>query len=154
MHVRAFSFALAALLGAATLGVSGCGNDRPSVEIGTPGTGGTGAGEPSGGGGGTGSGPSGSGGVADCAEILKAYANLAVTAVKGKDAAASARDTLNGLKSKLPSDLQGDLTVVADAFGNIAENGVVAGSSALTSSAFVEANKNILGYLQDDCLPG
>jgi hypothetical protein len=92
--------------------------------------------------------------VADCAEILKAYANLAVSALKGKDAAASARDTLNGLKSKLPSDLQGDLTVVGDAFGNIAENGVVSGSAALTSSEFVEANKNILSYLRDDCLPG
>jgi hypothetical protein len=151
MHLRARSFVLVALLGGVSLGVAGCGNDRPSVEIGTPGSGGSGAGEPSG----TGSGPSGTdGGVADCAEILKAYANLAVSALKGKDAAASARDTLNGLKSKLPSDLQGDLTVVADAFGNIAENGVVSGSAALTSSEFVEANKNILSYLRDDCLPG
>jgi hypothetical protein len=150
MHLRARSFVLAALLGGVTLGVAACGNDRPAVEIGTPGSG-----EPSGGDGGTGSGPSGTdGGVADCAEILKAYANLAVTALKGKDAAASARDTLNGLKSKLPSELQGDLTVVADAFGNIAENGVVEGSSALTSSDFVEANKSILTYLRDDCLPG
>ena len=119
------------------------------MEIDQPGGAGTGSGEPSG------SAPSGTdGGLADCAEIFKAYASLAATAVKGEDAAAAAEKTLNGLKSKLPSDLQDDLAVVADAFGAIADKGVVDGSAALRSSAFVEASENIVGYLRDDCLPG
>ena len=74
--------------------------------------------------------------------------------MKGKDAAASAKKTLDDLAAKLPADLQGDLAVVADAFGQIAANGVVDGASALTSSEFVKANEHILGYLRDDCLPG
>jgi hypothetical protein len=74
--------------------------------------------------------------------------------VKGKDAAASAQKALDDLATKLPADLQGDLAVVADAFGQIAAKGVVDGASALTSSEFVTANEHILGYLRDDCLPG
>ena len=131
-----------------------CGNDRPKVEIGVPGTGGSGSDgsgdEPSG----TGSGGAGSGGLARCGEILRAYGSLAATAIQGEDAAANAKETLEGLADELPADLQDDLTVVADAFGTIAEEGVVQGASALTTSEFREANENILGYLQDDCLPG
>ena len=133
-----------------------CGDDRPDVQIGVPGTGGGGdsgsGGEP----GGTGSDGTGSGGggLARCGEILRAYGNLAATAVQGEDAAANARETLEGLADELPEDLQDDLTVIADAFGTIAEEGVVQGASALTTSEFREANENILGYLQDDCLPG
>lgn len=130
-----------------------CGNDRPKVEIGVPGTGGSDSGGSGGEPGGTGSG-GGSGGVARCGEILRAYGSLAATAIQGVDAAANARDTLEGLAGELPEDLQDDLTVVADAFGAIAEEGVVQGASALATTEFREANENILGYLRDDCLPG
>ena len=61
---------------------------------------------------------------------------------------------MEGLADELPEDLQDDLAVVADAFGAIAEEGVVDGGSELTTSEFREANQNILGYLRDDCLPG
>jgi hypothetical protein len=137
-------------------GLVACGNDRPKVEIGVPGTGGSGGESGSGGGqGGSGSDGSGSGGgLARCGEILRAYGNLAATAIQGEDAAANARETLEGLADELPADLQDDLTVVADAFGTIADEGVVQGASALTTSEFREANENILGYLRDDCLPG
>ena len=42
---------------------------------------------------------------------------------------------------------------MADAFG-AGRGGIVEGASELTTSEFREANENILGYLQDDCLPG
>jgi hypothetical protein len=147
-RLRHLALALAVV---AAGGLVACGNDRPQVQIGVPGTGGSGdsGGEPSG----TGSG-GGSGGLARCGEILRAYGNLAATAIQGEDAAAKARDTLEGLADELPEDLQDDLTVVADAFGTIAEEGVVQGAAALTTSEFREANENILGYLRDDCLPG
>jgi hypothetical protein len=139
---------LALLLPLAVAGLVACGSDHGSVGVRPPTSG-----EPSGTAGG--SGPSATdGGLADCGEILKAYAQLATTAVKGKDAAASAGKTLADLAAKLPADLQGDLAVVADAFGQIAAKGVVDGASALTSSEFVKANEHILGYLRDDCLPG
>jgi hypothetical protein len=147
-RLRHLALALAVV---AAGGLVACGNDRPKVEIGVPGTGGSGdsGSEPSG----TGSG-GGSGGLARCGEILRAYGDLAATAIQGEDAAANARDTLEGLADELPEDLQDDLTVVADAFGTIADEGVVQGASALTTSEFREANENILGYLRDDCLPG
>jgi hypothetical protein len=143
-------FALVLPLAAA--GLVACGSDHGSVDVRPPSSGGTG--EPSDTAAG-GSGPSGTGGgLADCGEILKAYGQLAATAVKGKDAAASAEKTLDDLATKLPADLKGDLAVVADAFGQIAAKGVVDGASALTSTEFVTANEHILGYLRDDCLPG
>ena len=61
---------------------------------------------------------------------------------------------MEGLADELPDDLQDDLAVVADAFGAIAEQGVVEGGRELATSEFREANENILGYLRDDCLPG
>jgi hypothetical protein len=148
-RLRHLALALAVV---AAGGLVACGNDRPKVEIGVPGTGGSdsgGSGEP----GGTGSG-GGSGGLARCGEILRAYGSLAATAIQGADAAANARDTLEGLADELPEDLQDDLTVVAEAFGAIADEGVVQGASALATTEFREANENILGYLRDDCLPG
>jgi len=141
---------LAILLPVAAAGLVACGNDhRVGVRPPTSGV----TGEPSGTTGSTG--PSGTdGGLADCGEILKAYAQLAASAAKGKDAAASAEKTLDDLAAKLPANLQDDLAVVADAFGQIASKGVVEGASALTTSEFVKANEHILGYLRDDCLPG
>ena len=146
---RPVVFAL--ILPFAVAGLVACGSDHGSVNV-RPSASGA-QGEPSGTAGG--SGPSATdGGLADCGEILKAYGQLAATAVKGKDAAASAEKTLEGLAAKLPADLQGDLAVVAHAFGQIAAKGVVDGASSLTSSDFVTANEHILGYLRDDCLPG
>jgi hypothetical protein len=143
------SVLLALLVPLATTGLVACGSDQGNVGVRPPSSGATG--EPSG----TAGGSSGTdGGLADCGEILKAYGQLATTAVKGKDAAASAEKTLDDLATKLPADLQADLAVVADAFGQIAAKGVVDGASALTSSEFVKANEHILGYLRDDCLPG
>ena len=143
---------LAILLPVAAAGLVACGSDH-SVGVRPPTSGATGGGEPSGTAGG--GGPSATdGGLADCGEILKAYGQLAATAAKGKDAAASAEKTLDDLATKLPADLQDDLAVVADAFGQIASKGVVDGASALTTSEFVKANEHILGYLRDDCLPG
>jgi hypothetical protein len=148
-RLRHLALALAVV---AAGGLVACGNDRPKVEIGVPGTGGSGdsGGEPDG----TGSDGGSGGGLARCGEILRAYGRLAATAIQGEDAAANARETLEGLADELPADLQDDLTVVGDAFGTIAEEGVVQGASALTTSEFREANENILGYLRDDCLPG
>jgi hypothetical protein len=153
-RLRLLAVALAVVAGS----LVACGNDRPKVEIGVPGTGGSGESDGSGDGqSGTGSGSGqadSGGGLARCGEILRAYGSLATTALQGEDAAANARKTLEGLADELPEDLQDDLAVVADAFGQIADEGVVRGASALTTSAFREANENILGYLRDDCLPG
>jgi hypothetical protein len=149
------SVLLALLVPLAASGLVACGNDHGRVSVRPPSSGANG--EPSGTAGG-GSGSSGSsgvgGGLADCGEILKAYGQLAATALKGKEAAASAEKTLDALAAELPADLQDDLAVVADAFGQIAAKGVVEGASALTSSEFVKANEHLLGYLRDDCLPG
>ncbi len=149
MRVPSVSLLLVALLVGA-VGTS-CGDDPP-VEVSPSATGGSESSEPNGTGGSGGT--SGAGGLAECGEILRAYGNLAATALQGQDAAAAAQDTLDGLSSDLPQDLQDDLAVVGEAFGAIAEDGVVRGASALTTSAFIEANENILGYLRNDCLPG
>jgi hypothetical protein len=140
---------LALVLPVAVAGLGGCGSDHGRVGVRPPTSGATG--EPSG----TAGEPSGTdGGLADCSDILTAYARLATTAAKGKDAAASAEKTLADVAAKLPADLQADLAVVGDAFGQIAAKGVVDGASALTSSRFVKANQHILDYLRHDCLPG
>jgi hypothetical protein len=152
MRRRARSLAPVALavgLVLAPFGVAACGGDESHVTVAPSASGGDGAG-----GGGEPSDTRADGGLGDCAEILKSYGSLAATALKGKDAAAAAEKTLKGLEGKLPADLRDDLEVVANAFGAVAEKGVVLGARELTSSAFVEANKNILGYLRTDCLPG
>ena len=111
---------LALVLPLAAAGLVACGSDHGRVGVRPPTSGVTG--EPSATGGDAG--PSATdGGLADCGEILKAYAQLAATAVKGKDAAASAEKTLADLAPKLPADLQDDLAVVGDAFGQIAAQG-------------------------------
>jgi hypothetical protein len=97
---------------------------------------------------------SSSGGLRDCGAILKAYGSLAATALRGKDAAKRAQETLDGIKDDFPAALQSDLEVVAEAFGTIAAKGIVSGAKALVTNEFLEANKHILGYLRDDCLPG
>jgi hypothetical protein len=153
-RLRHLALALALI---AAGGLVACGDDRPDVEISVPRTGETENGSDGSGGepNGTGSDGNGSGGgLARCGEILRAYGNLAATAIQGEDAAANAQETLEGLADELPEDLQDDLTVIADAFGTIADEGVVQGASALITSKFREANENILGYLRDDCLPG
>ena len=61
------------------------------------------------------------GGLTDCGGHPQGLRQPGHHGLKGKDAAAAAQKTLDGLKSKLPDDLQDDLTVVADAFGTIAK---------------------------------
>jgi predicted small lipoprotein YifL len=144
-------FALAAGLAAVSLGLAGCGSDGDSPLVAPPATG-----EDAGGSGG-GSGTDDSivdGGLGECGQILKTWLSLATTAFQGQDAAKSAQDTLEGIKDDLPEDLQDDLQVVADAFGALADDGIVQGAQELTTSEFRDANENILGYLREDCLPG
>jgi hypothetical protein len=152
-HLRHFVLALAVVVAG---GLVACGgDDGPDVEVSAPGTGSGGSGDSGGEPSGTGSEGSGSeGGLGRCGEILRAYGTLAATALQGEDAAANAQETLEDLADDFPDALQDDLSVVADAFGAIAEQGVVDGASELTTSEFREANENILGYLRDDCLPG
>jgi hypothetical protein len=139
MRVRRVAVTAAA---AVLLVVAGCGGSSSHVGISTPATS-----PPA-------TSPTTQGGLSDCATILKTYLSLATTAVKGQDAAASAQKTLNGIKSELPTSLQNDLAVVANAFGAIAEQGVANGLQALTTTEFKTANENILRFLRNDCLPG
>jgi hypothetical protein len=136
------------LVACSVIGFAACGGSDSQVTVGPPVAGGG-----AGGGGGDGPGTT-DGGLGDCAQILKTYLSLATTALQGKDAAASAEKTLEGIRDDFPSALQADLQVVADAFGDIASKGVVSGARSLTTHEFLEANKNILGYLRHDCLPG
>ena len=66
-----------------------------------PGTGGSDSGGSGGEPSGTGSG-GGSGGLARCGEILRAYGSLAATAIQGEDAAANAKETLEGSPTSCP----------------------------------------------------
>ncbi len=121
---------------------AGCGSSSAHVDIGAPASG------PSA------TSPTTSSDLGDCGTILRTYLSLVATAAKGQNAAASAEKTLDGIKTKLPADLQSDLAVVADAFGEIADKGVAEGVKALRTSEFKQANEDILHYLRDDCLPG
>jgi hypothetical protein len=142
--------AAVAVVACSVIALVACGSTDSQVTVGPPVSG---AGAGGGGGGGDGPGTT-DGGVADCAQILKTYLSLASTALRGKDAAESAENTLEDIRNDLPSGLQADLQVVADAFGDIASKGVVRGAASLTTHEFLEANGNILGYLRHDCLPG
>ena len=93
--------------------------------------------------------------MADCAEILKAYGKLAATAVKGKEAAASAPRPLEDIAAKLPERAarrSGGRRPTRS--GSWRTRVWSTGATALTTTEFVEANKSILGYLREDCLPG
>jgi hypothetical protein len=134
---------VAALVASAVVVLAaGCGSTSPAVDIG-----GTAAPPAA-------TSPTTNGSLADCGTILRTYLSLAATAAKGQNAAASAQQTLDGIKSKLPAELQSDLAVVARAFGTMADKGVGAGLKALSTPAFKKANENILHYLRDECLPG
>lgn len=90
----------------------------------------------------------------DCVGLAGTYAGLAFSVIGGPDAAAEAQPVIDELRPRLPEDLQEDLDVVADAFTRIVEDGVLEGIAALADSDFQEANGNVTGYLQENCLGG
>jgi hypothetical protein len=89
--------------------------------------------------------------LADCIEQAADYASLAMLALGGEDPDSMANTALDQLRSSLPEDLRDDLQVVADAYRQVAEQGIGAGVDALASPEFDRANSAITQYLARNC---
>ena len=87
----------------------------------------------------------------DCMSVSMAYAGLAMSAMGGEEGAKAAQEAAAAMKGELPKELHDDLAVVAEAFGTVAKEGIMAGSEALDSPEFEKADKNITDYLDEAC---
>lgn len=93
----------------------------------------------------------GLGELGDCMEIAAAYGSLYFEALGGADGAEEAQRKADELKSVLPEDLHDDIDVIADAIGEVAEQGIVDGSEALSSPEYQAADQAINDYLAEQC---
>lgn len=89
--------------------------------------------------------------MSDCLEITAAYGSLYFEALGGADGAEAALQKAEELKSVLPEDLHDDIDVVADAIGQVAEEGLFSGSEALDSPEYHAADEAITEYLAEQC---
>ena len=89
--------------------------------------------------------------MGDCLEIAAAYGSLYFEALGGADGAEAALQKAEELKSVLPEDLYDDIDVVAEAIGEIAEEGLFSGSEALDSPEYQAADQAITEYLNEQC---
>jgi hypothetical protein len=87
--------------------------------------------------------------LGDCFDLATAYSSLYVQAISGD--AAEAQKQAEELKAQLPEDLHDDIDVVAAAIGEVAEEGPLSGSSALTTPEYQDADSAITDYLQKEC---
>jgi hypothetical protein len=92
------------------------------------------------------------GALGDCMAIGMTYAGLALGALGGGDEAAQeALDAIDELETQLPSELEDDIAVIADAYATMAEEGIMEGGEALDTDEFKEADANIQAYIDETC---
>jgi hypothetical protein len=91
------------------------------------------------------------GNLDECMTVAATYAGLAMSALGGEEAAKEALSQLDELKTELPSDLEDDLDVIAEAYGEVADKGIIDGADALDSDEFNEADANIQAWLEETC---
>lgn len=87
--------------------------------------------------------------LGDCFDLATAYSSLYLQALSGD--AAEAQQKAEELKDQLPEELHDELDVVAAAIGEVAEEGPLGGSSALSTPEYQEADTAITDYLQQEC---
>ncbi len=93
----------------------------------------------------------GLGDLEGCIGMATAYSSLYLEALGGEDGARDAQKTAEALKDELPSDLHDDIDVIADAIGQIAEEGLLNGSDAFETPEYKEADAAVTKYLQEEC---
>lgn len=86
-----------------------------------------------------------------CLEIAGSWAGLRLAALGSPDDARQARADAEELKANLPDSLHDDVDVVAAAFGEVAEKGIVDGAAALDTPEFLQANQAIEAHLTRNC---
>jgi hypothetical protein len=91
------------------------------------------------------------GNLGDCMNQATAYASLAMSALGGKDSAATAEAAVEKLKQELPHDLSDDLDVLADAYRAVAEKGIIDGAEAMDTPEFDAADQHISDYFEKTC---
>ena len=87
--------------------------------------------------------------LGDCFDLATAYSSLYLQALSGD--AAEAQKQAEELKDQLPEELHDELDVVAAAIGEVAEEGPLGGSSALSTPEYRDADAAITDYLQQEC---
>ena len=91
------------------------------------------------------------GDLGDCMSQATAYASLAMSALGGDDAGASAEAALEQMKSSLPEDLRDDIELLGAAYKKVAEDGFIKGGEAMDTPEFQEADANISAYFEETC---
>jgi hypothetical protein len=87
----------------------------------------------------------------DCFQLAATYSSLYLEALGGEDGARDAQNKAEELKDQLPDDLHDDIDVVADAIGEVAEEGLLSGSAALETPEYQEADQAITDHLEQEC---
>lgn len=91
------------------------------------------------------------GDLEDCFQLAATYSSLYLEALGGEDGARDAQKKAEELKDQLPDGLHEDIDVVADAIGEVAEEGLLSGSAALETPEYQEADRAITDHLQEEC---
>ena len=74
-----------------------------------------------------------------------------MSALGGEDAAKEAQEAVEKLKADLPDELDDALDTVGDAYGEVADKGLIDGAEALDTDEFKEADEKINAYLEEAC---
>ena len=89
--------------------------------------------------------------LGDCADVVLAYTQLAVTVIQGDQAAAKVDEVMAKVRTKVPAELQDDLQKVGDGYAAAAKAGLLNAGKVLDDPEFRKANKAVGDYLEQAC---
>lgn len=92
--------------------------------------------------------------LGDCADVVLAYTQLAVTVIQGDQAAAKVDEVMAKVRTKVPAELQDDLQKVGDGYAAAAKAGLLNAGKVLDDPEFKKANKAVGDYLRSECATG
>lgn len=87
----------------------------------------------------------------DCISQAAAFSSLYFEALSGEGGAENAQRKAEALKEQLPDELHGDIEVISEAIGQVAEDGLLSGSDAMESDEYEAAADNISAYFDKKC---
>lgn len=91
------------------------------------------------------------GNLGECASIAASYGALGLATLGGEGSEEEVRGLIDDLEGNIPSELEEPFSVIADAYRQLAEDGILEGSDALDTPEFDAANAEIEAWVEENC---
>lgn len=87
----------------------------------------------------------------ECSAAFAAYTAIAVTAFGSPSETEDATRQLEQLKDRVPANIAEDINILAEAFGSISKDGIMAAGEKMSTPEFERASNELDAYFSNGC---